>query len=114
MNPIVFAMRRPLTVMVMVAAVALASFVAIARMSSAMIRIDSRAIKLGRGVGTRGELVDWSTPPWDEPSLRPSRAEKRRDRRRSLLGEETRAVMRPGVTQAEIQAVAERFESCAA
>jgi multidrug efflux pump subunit AcrB len=33
MNPIVFAMRRPLTVMVLVAAVALASLVAIARMS---------------------------------------------------------------------------------
>jgi hypothetical protein len=33
MNPIVFAMRRTLTVMVMVAAVALASLVAIARMS---------------------------------------------------------------------------------
>ncbi|MFO0958379.1 MAG: efflux RND transporter permease subunit [Isosphaeraceae bacterium] len=33
MNPIVFAMRRPLTVMVMVAAVALASLVAVARMS---------------------------------------------------------------------------------
>jgi multidrug efflux pump subunit AcrB len=33
MNPIVFALRRPLTVMVLVAAVALASLVAIARMS---------------------------------------------------------------------------------
>jgi multidrug efflux pump subunit AcrB len=33
MNPIVFAMRRPLTVMVIVAAVALASLVAVARMS---------------------------------------------------------------------------------
>jgi multidrug efflux pump subunit AcrB len=33
MNPIIFAMRRPLTVMVMVAAVALASVVAIVRLS---------------------------------------------------------------------------------
>src|SRR5262245_18121116 len=33
MNPIVFAMRRPLTVMVLVAAVALASLVAVARVS---------------------------------------------------------------------------------
>lgn len=33
MNPIIFAMRRPLTVMVLVAAVALASFVAVGRMA---------------------------------------------------------------------------------
>jgi hypothetical protein len=33
MNPIVFAMRRPLTIMVLVAAIALASLVAVARMS---------------------------------------------------------------------------------
>ena len=41
-------------------------------------------------------------------------ADKRRAWRRALLGEEIRAVVRPGVTEAEIQATAERLLSLAA
>ena len=50
------------------------------------------------------ELVDRSASPWDSPSRRPSHADKRRAWRRALLGEEIRAVLRPGVTEEEIQA----------
>jgi hypothetical protein len=60
------------------------------------------------------ELVDRSASPWDTPSRRPSHADKRRAWRREILGEELRAVLRPGVTEAEIQAVAERLLSLAA
>ena len=60
------------------------------------------------------ELVDRSASPWDTPSRRPSHADKRRAWRREFLGEELRAVLRPGVTEAEIQAVAERLLSLAA
>ena len=60
------------------------------------------------------ELVDRSASPWDSPSRRPSHADKRRAWRREILGEELRAVLRPGVTQAEIQATAERLLSLAA
>ena len=45
---------------------------------------------------------------------RPSHADKRRAWRRALLGEEIRAVLRPGVTEEEIQATAERLLSLAA
>lgn len=61
-----------------------------------------------------GELVDRSASPWDDPSRRPSHADKRRAWRRELLGEEIRAVLRPGVTESEFQAVAERLLSLAA
>jgi hypothetical protein len=61
-----------------------------------------------------GELVDRSASPWDKASRRPSHADKRRAWRRALLGEEIRAVVRPGVTEAEIQATAERLLSLAA
>ena len=59
-------------------------------------------------------LVDRSASPWDTPSRRPSHADKRRAWRRALLGEEIRAVLRPGVTEEEIQATAERLLSLAA
>jgi hypothetical protein len=60
------------------------------------------------------ELVDRSGSPWDTPLRRPSHADKRRAWRRELLGEEIRAVLRPGVTEAEIRATAERLLSLAA
>jgi hypothetical protein len=60
------------------------------------------------------ELVDRSASPWDSPLRRPSHADKRRAWRRALLGEEIRAVLRPGVTEEEIQATVERLLSLAA
>jgi hypothetical protein len=60
------------------------------------------------------ELVDRSDSPWDSPLRRPSHADKRRAWRRELLGEEIRAVLRPGVTEEEIQATAERLLGLAA
>jgi hypothetical protein len=60
------------------------------------------------------ELVDRSESPWDSPLRRPSHADKRRAWRRELLGEEIRAVLRPGVTEEEIQATAERLLGLAA
>jgi hypothetical protein len=59
-------------------------------------------------------LVDRSTSPWDRQWRRPSHADKRRAWRRHLLGEEILAVLRPGATEAEIQAAAERLLSLAA
>src|SRR5918998_386150 len=47
------------------------------------------------------ELVDRSDSPWDTPARRPSHADKRRAWRRALLGEEIRAVLRPGVTHGQ-------------
>ena len=61
-----------------------------------------------------GELVDRSTSPWDSPLRRPSHADKRRAWRRALLGEEIHAVLRPGMTEAQIQASAERLLSLSA
>jgi hypothetical protein len=60
------------------------------------------------------ELVDRSASPWDTPLRRPSHADKRRAWRRELLSEEIRQVLRPGVTEDEIQAVAERLLNLAA
>jgi hypothetical protein len=60
------------------------------------------------------ELVNRSDSPWDTPLRRPSHADKRRAWRREMLGEEIRAVLRPGVTEEEIQATAERLLSLAA
>lgn len=60
------------------------------------------------------ELVDRSASPWDKASRRPSHADKRRAWRRALLGEEIRAALRPGVTDMEIQATAERLLNLAA
>ncbi len=60
------------------------------------------------------ELVDRSGSPWDSSSRRPSHADKRRAWRRALLGEEIRAILRPGVTEQEIQGTADRLLSLAA
>ncbi len=60
------------------------------------------------------ELVDRSASPWDSPARRPSHADKRRAWRRTLMGEEIRAVLRRGMTEADIQAVADRLLSLAA
>ena len=49
------------------------------------------------------ELVDRRASPWDDPNRRPSHADKRRAWRRELLAEEIRGVLRPGVTEEEIQ-----------
>ena len=58
--------------------------------------------------------MDRSDSPWDSPLRRPSHADKRRAWRRELLGEEIRQVLRPGVTEKEIQAAAERLLNLAA
>ena len=55
-----------------------------------------------------------SASPWDDKPRRPSHADKRRAWRRELLGEEIRAVLRPGVTEREIAAAAERLLNLAA
>ena len=60
------------------------------------------------------QLVDRSASPWDDPTRRPSHADKRRAWRRELLGEEIRAVLHLGVTDREIQAAAERLLNLAA
>jgi hypothetical protein len=60
------------------------------------------------------ELVDRQASPWDDPNRRPSHADKRRAWRRELLAGEIRAVLRPGVTDAEIQAAVERLLNLAA
>lgn len=57
------------------------------------------------------ELVDRTDSPWDVSWRRPSHADKRRAWRRELLGREILEVLRPGVTEAEIQAAAERLLS---
>src|SRR5687767_247181 len=49
-----------------------------------------------------------SASPWDDPR-RPSHADKRRAWRWELLAEEIHAVLRPGVTEREIAATAERL-----
>jgi DDE superfamily endonuclease len=62
-----------------------------------------------------GELVGHrSASPWDDERRRPSHADKRRAWRRELLGEEIRAVLRPGVTEREIQTTVERLLTLAA
>ena len=55
-----------------------------------------------------------SASPWDDAGRRPSHADKRRTWRRELLGAEIRAVLRPGRTEPEIQAAAERLLDLAA
>jgi len=57
------------------------------------------------------ELVDRSASPWDRPTRRPSHADKRRAWRRVSRGEEVRAVLRPGASEEEIQAAADRLLS---
>ena len=58
---------------------------------------------------SEGELVDRKESPWDDPNRRPSHVDKRRAWRRELLAAEIRGVLRPGVTEEEIRAVAERL-----
>jgi DDE superfamily endonuclease len=65
-------------------------------------------------VRSEEELVDRSASPWDKEPRRPSHADKRRAWRRELLAEEIRAALRPGVTDAEIQAAVERLLNLAA
>jgi hypothetical protein len=60
------------------------------------------------------ELVDRGASPWDDPNRRPSHADKRRAWRLALLREEIQAVLRPGVSESEIAAAAERLLSLAA
>jgi hypothetical protein len=55
-----------------------------------------------------------SASPWDDEPRRPSHADKRRAWRRELLAEEIRAALRPGVSEQEIQAAAERLLNLAA
>jgi hypothetical protein len=55
-----------------------------------------------------------SASPWDDEPRRPSHADKRRAWRRELLGEEIRAVLRPGVTEREIATATERLLNLAA
>jgi hypothetical protein len=52
--------------------------------------------------------------PWDDGARRPSHADKRRAWRRELLAEQIHAVLRPGLTEPEIQATAERLLNLAA
>jgi hypothetical protein len=52
--------------------------------------------------------------PWDDPTRRPSHADKRRAWRRELLAAEILAVLRPGMTETEIQDAAERLLDLAA
>jgi DDE superfamily endonuclease len=59
-------------------------------------------------------MVDRSTSPWDTARRRPSHADKRRAWRQTLLREEIQAVLRPGVSDAEIEAAADRLLRLAA
>jgi hypothetical protein len=52
--------------------------------------------------------------PWDAAPRRPSHADKRRGWRREWLGQEIHAVLRPGVSEREIAAAAERLLNLAA
>jgi hypothetical protein len=55
-----------------------------------------------------------SASPWDDGARRPSHADKRRAWRRELLAEQIHAVLRPGLTEPEIRAAAERLLDLAA
>ena len=55
-----------------------------------------------------------SAPPWDDGARRPSHADKRRAWRREVLAAGIHAVLRPGLTEPEIRAVAERLLDLAA
>jgi hypothetical protein len=52
--------------------------------------------------------------PWDDQPRRPSQADKRRAWQRQMLGEELRQVLRPGATEREMMAAAERLLNLAA
>jgi hypothetical protein len=55
-----------------------------------------------------------SASPWDDTTRRPSHADKRRAWRRELLAAEIHTVLRPGLTEGEIRAAAERLLDLAA
>jgi hypothetical protein len=55
-----------------------------------------------------------SASPWDGEPRRPSHADERRAWRRELLAAAIHAVLRPGATEEEITAVAERLLNLAA
>ncbi|KAJ3059275.1 hypothetical protein HK102_010074 [Quaeritorhiza haematococci] len=63
---------------------------------------------------SEAELVDRSDSPWDEPTRRPSHADKRRAWRREFLAGEILAILRSGPSDAEIQATADRLLRLAA
>ena len=74
---------------------------------------------------TRTEAWAWERPadvlvghrsasPWDDGTRRPRHADKRRAWRRELLAEQIHAVLRPGRTETQIQAAAERLLDLAA
>jgi hypothetical protein len=55
-----------------------------------------------------------SASPWDDDPRRPSHADKRRAWRRELLAAEIRTALRPGATERDIAAAAERLLNLAA
>jgi hypothetical protein len=57
----------------------------------------------------KGLVGHRSASPWDDEPRRPSHADKQRAWRGELLAEEIRAALRPGVTEREIAAAAERL-----
>jgi hypothetical protein len=59
-------------------------------------------------------LVGRCRGPWDDPTRRPSHADKRRALRRELLGAEIRAAVRAGLTAADFPAITERLLDLAA
>jgi DDE superfamily endonuclease len=61
------------------------------------------------GRSEEGLVGHRSASPWDDEPRRPSHADKRRAWRRELLGNEIRAALRPGMTERELQATAERL-----
>jgi hypothetical protein len=61
-----------------------------------------------------GLVAHRSASPWDDEPRRPSHADKRRAWRRELLADEFHAVLRPGATEREIAAAAERLLNLAA
>ncbi len=66
------------------------------------------------GRGAEGLVGHRAASPWDDAGRRPSHADKRRAWRRELLGNEIRAVLRPGLTEPELRAAEERLLSLAA
>lgn len=60
------------------------------------------------------ELADRGASPWDDPTRRPSHADKRRAWRRELLAQEIHAVLQSGHSEAELVATANRLLDMAA
>jgi hypothetical protein len=66
------------------------------------------------GRGQDGLVGHRIASPWDDGARRPSHADKRRAWRRELLAEQIHAVLRPGLTEPEIQDAAECLLNLAA